>query len=417
MEINFMHLKHIFEESSLMRYTSPHFSNSEAGSEIRNIVLKGLEKQHEFFGMEFLREQLLCANEVFPEAAVADPFADLEIWNEWRSGSRAFPYPGKYSRLGITVQEPKTSSKISIGMIGEIFAGLFSQSYLGPWVLVRVIRRWPDFIYYTRDGRYAFIESKAFTFFNQHLLNIINIPQDELGQCLFEAAQQLNTDPFVKVWLSFTAIRNIDPFKADVIFLELDAPNRRRENVAVRVVPPAVIKGLAYRAITHAASDLPPLDIIGLGTKPPGKKSDSRKAAESRLILRANEMIEEELLDVSIEKSFLPNIRKEVEREIEIQVGKSFLQESYIGKKYELAKRRAAEGKLSYIRSIGSAGLYIADIPRVERREMEKTWTPNWADANKPWKTVNKKNLWRGSSAVFAIGSEEINNLLVTEEN
>ena len=35
--------------------------------------------------------------------------------------------------------------------MGEIMTGLFAQAGIAPWVLVRVIRRWPDFILYLRD--------------------------------------------------------------------------------------------------------------------------------------------------------------------------------------------------------------------------------------------------------------------------
>ncbi len=256
MNVLLAHYRHVFDEQTLMKWTSPHFSPKEAGEELRTVVLPSLRNPVSQADLVFNRSHIICANEVFPESAVADPVADMEIWDEWRRGARAFPYPGKYSRLGITTQEGKTSSKTSVGMIGEVLAGLASQSYLGPWVLVRVINRWPDFIYYTRDGRYAFVESKAFGAFGKDPSNPEEIPAKILGGCLFEAAQQLNTDPFVKVWLCFTGISSIDPFYAAVLLLELDAPNRRRETAAERAVPQAVISGLAHRAIVHAASDM-----------------------------------------------------------------------------------------------------------------------------------------------------------------
>ena len=113
--------------------------------------------------IECSENQIRSGNEAFAEAAVADPIADLEVWDEWRSGTRYFPYPGRYSRLGITRQDDKTSSPSSVGVIGEIMAGFFAQAGESPWVLVRVVRRWPDFIFSDRDGTYSFVESKAFT--------------------------------------------------------------------------------------------------------------------------------------------------------------------------------------------------------------------------------------------------------------
>lgn len=87
----------------------------------------------------FTRNQIFCANEVFPEAVSADPLADLEIWHEWRQSIRRFPYPGLFSPLAIAAQNGKTTNPTSVGVIGEIFAGILSQAYIAPWVVVRPI--------------------------------------------------------------------------------------------------------------------------------------------------------------------------------------------------------------------------------------------------------------------------------------
>jgi hypothetical protein len=70
------------------------------------------------FGLDFSAAQIRSGNEAFAEAAVANPIADLEIWDEWRSGTRSFPYADRYSRLVITRQDEKTSSPSSVGVIG-----------------------------------------------------------------------------------------------------------------------------------------------------------------------------------------------------------------------------------------------------------------------------------------------------------
>jgi hypothetical protein len=410
MNVFLAHYRHVFTEQTLMRWPSPHFSDKEAGEELRKTVLDNLQAPWPGANLTFDRSHIICANEVFPESAVADPVADMEIWDEWRSGARAFPYPGKYSRLGISTQEGKTSSKTSVGMIGEIFAGLASQSYLGPWVLVRVINRWPDFIYYTRDGRYAFVEAKAFNLFDGDPSDPEKIPSRTLGRCLIEATRQLNTDPFVKVWLCFTGISSIDPFHAAVLLLELDAPNRRREHAAERVVPPAVISGLAHRAIIHAASDMEEMDerdMESLSELSQGRRSWDRQTAEQKLVQRAIESIEAELLSAAPEDLLVP-VRQEIEEEIRRQARKAYMPESGVARRFAKAKRVAAEGKLARIRPVGAQWLYLADLPIEMRRRMERTWSPNWGQANRPWGRIGNTELWRGSSAVLALGGPEL---------
>jgi hypothetical protein len=158
--VSFQHWCHVFSDKALIRYGSPHFDSHSAGQALRQEVVDRAS-QVEDVALQFSEEAILCANEAFPEAAVADPLADLEIWDEWSTGVRSFPYPGKYGRLGIQTQGPKTSSPASVGVIGEIMAGLFAQQGVAPWVLVRVIQKWPDFIFAEHDERYAFVEAKA----------------------------------------------------------------------------------------------------------------------------------------------------------------------------------------------------------------------------------------------------------------
>lgn len=407
MQVVFSHFRHVFDEPALMRWTSPHFSDKEAGDELRQIVLGSAVAPSPTSRLVFDRSHMLCANEVFPEAAVADPVADLEIWDEWRSGGRAFPYPGKYSRLGLTIQEGKTSSKTSVGMIGEVFTGIFGQVYLSPWVLVRVIARWPDFIYYVKGGRYAFVESKAFTAIDAGLADLGDVPQKLLGPCLVDAARQLNTDPFVTVWLSFTGITSINPFCASVFFLELDAPDERRENAGKRIVPKAVISGLAHRAIVRAASDFGPDEIEHLEARTRKKKTAIRLAAEEKLIQMAVDGIEEELLQAT-PQSLIGSARAEVQLEIERLASKAYVPESGIARHFEKAKRVAAEGQLARIRQVGSQYLYLADMPADIRRQMETTWSPDWDCASAPCGAIAGCKLWRGSSAVLTLGGPDL---------
>src|ERR1041385_3236587 len=173
-DVNFEHWRLALPDALLVRYGSPHFDPSTAGKELAKYAIGQVSKISSH-STNFHNEQILCANEAFPEAAVADPLADLDVWDEWRSGIRCFPYPGRFSRLGITSQEGKTSSPSSVGVLGEIMAGLYSQAAISPWIIVRVIRRWPDFIFYlSMSDKYAFVESKAFIWEASHKSGIEN---------------------------------------------------------------------------------------------------------------------------------------------------------------------------------------------------------------------------------------------------
>src|SRR5262249_23610494 len=161
---------------------------------------------------------------------------------DWRTGLRAFPYPGTYSKLGIVEQESKTSASSSVGVLGEIMTGVYAQAGIAPWVLVRVIRRWPDFIFTLRNNRYAFVEAKAFTNGGP---STHGIPNPLLAECLVTSVQQLNADPYVQVWSAFTNVRQITPLTLHVIFLEMDTNDLRRRANASRVLPDVVVNGLA----------------------------------------------------------------------------------------------------------------------------------------------------------------------------
>jgi hypothetical protein len=198
--VSFQHWCHVFSDRALIRYGSPHFDRHFPGQALRQEVV-GSASLVDNVALPFPEEAILCANEAFPEAAVADPLADLEIWDEWSTGVRSFPYPGKYGRLGIHTQMPKTASTASVGVIGEIMAGLFAQQGVAPWVLVRVIQKWPDFIFAEQDGRYAFVEAKASAQTLPSSTGLMGrVAPGLLDECLVEAVQQLNADPYGRVW-------------------------------------------------------------------------------------------------------------------------------------------------------------------------------------------------------------------------
>jgi hypothetical protein len=228
-QVSFQLWRYEFSDKMLSRYGSRYFSRREAGQEYIEDIYRRAEPgpAHD---LTFAEDQILCGNEAFPEAAMADPIADLEVWDEWRSGTRDFPYPGRYSRLGITRQEHKISSPSSVGVLGEIMAGFFAQEGVSPWVLVRVVRRWPDFIFFQpADGAYSFVESKAFTGNPSGTSRLQGRVLDaQVMEGAIDASQELNSDPFLRVWYSFTHIISITPLELGVTFLELTVSEERR---------------------------------------------------------------------------------------------------------------------------------------------------------------------------------------------
>jgi hypothetical protein len=254
--IGFQQWRYTFVDDMLARYGSPHFSRKEAGEMYAPDVYARATRVATI-DLPFHEAQVICGNEAFPEAAVADPIAGLEVWDEWMSGLRDFPYPGRYSKLGITRQDDKTSSPSSVGVIGEIMAGFFAQEGVSPWVLVRVVRPWPDFIFSHRDGTYSFVESKAFTGKSAGADGLkARVLDSLLVEGAVQAATQLSSDPFGRVWYSFTHIRDITPMRFAVTFLEFNVTDGRRRTQTLRVMPAPVVKGLAERAINQAAAKL-----------------------------------------------------------------------------------------------------------------------------------------------------------------
>ena len=405
-DCEFAHYQHVFDEADLIKYGSPHFSSKEAGEQFRAIILGARHKALVSLRLSFENDQVLCANEVFPECAVADPLADLEVWDEWRSGIRAFPYPGKYSRLGLTTQDGKVSSTSSMGVLGEIFAGLFAQEYLSPWVIVRPIRHWPDFIYYTGDGRYSFLESKAFHEPEKDSKRLAEVPSGLFRDCLTEAVQQLNSDPFVRVWVCFTNVVRVSPFSLMVTFVELDAPDRRRQVLVLRIIPQPVVSGLASRAINLGASRVPHdlLDEFEAGGR---KDQAKRRTAESMLLEAAEESIEEVLFDAGPD-ALLSSLRESVRQEMLRQVKKAKLPQIPRGSRLVTAKAEAAEGRLAPIRSLGSTDILMADMLLEHRRALSAEWRPDWRRATQPWGTVEGHSMWRCSSALLTVGRPEL---------
>lgn len=407
MHVKFEHYRVELSDEELRRYGSPHFSDKEAGEVLQKVVIgrAGAPKFSET--LEFARSHILAANEVFSECAVADPLADLDIWDEWQSGERHFPFPGAFSRLGIKEQNGKVASSSAIGVIGEVFSGLFCQSYIAPWVLVRPIRRWPDFIYYTQGGRYAFVEAKGFTgICDNSTPNLTRIPRRVLRECLVDTVQQLNADPFATVWLMFTELNQIDPLRFSVTAIELDAPDEHRDQIVKRIIPDAVIKGLTDRVLSAAIASKD--DSILNNADKKFTRREIQEFWDSLLGVVPDEI--ERVIGDATPPNLYNRLKVAISDEASDFIAKqkqkrqNAPQVSERGQRYVEAKAYAAKGMLGQLRQIGAQYIYLADLVGSVKSDVERKWTPDWWNANDSLGCIERMELYRCSSVAVGIG-------------
>ncbi len=406
-DVTFQHWRHVFADEELIRYGSPHFDRKTAGQALSASV-KGSAILKNSCALAFSEKLILSANEAYPEAAVADPLADLEVWDEWRSGIRSFPYPGRYGRLGIRRQDAKTNSTSSTGVLGEIMAGLFAQAGIAPWVLVRVIRRWPDFIFYVRDDRYAFVEAKAYTGESVGSMgSAIQIPEALLGECVVAAVQQLNADPFVQVWGAFTHIQQISPMRLHVTFLELDVDSGRRLSSTKRVLPHPVMLGIAEQALRRAIIEVDTEDLRPLQKSDRRPSKHERNRLERILVPAAMRQIEGLLVDEKVRTAVLA-LPQMIEHELKKMIQHASIPDHGEGQRFFSAKEKAMSGTLSHVRAVGAQALYVGEIGPAQQTSITEVWESRWENANKPWRTIDSVDLWRCGGAFFAIGDDNI---------
>jgi hypothetical protein len=401
LDVHFKHLACELTEQELCRFGSPHVNRKEVYDELFPLIKQRTGAGGFSTDIAFTRNQIFCANEVFPEAVSADPLADLEIWHEWRQSIRRFPYPGLFSPLAIAAQNEKTTNPTSVGVIGEIFAGILSQAYIAPWVVVRPIRRFPDFIFLQRNGTYAFVESKAFTgnrSVKSHPLE--KVPRTEMQECILNAVQQLNADPFIAVWYAFTEIQNIDPIEVSVIFLELTASSGTKDSKKCRFLPEALRKGLAERAVSSATASLEDSAHGQLFSASANRQKEQLfdvAAEESRRLIRTT-------VPETLQADALDSIAKEA-RKIAAKLKASPSDE---GKRLEAAKKMVAEGRLGTLRSTPSGTLYLVDLTEEQLAKIERRWEPNRRSATNPWAKIDDTEFWRCSSAAVGHGIADL---------
>src|SRR4051812_17699487 len=100
LRVSFEHWTCTLSGPELRRWGSPHFDRKAVGEAVSQIfAARGVKKVAGALNVS--RSLMAVCNHAYPEAAVVDPVADLELWEEWRLGIREFPYLGRYAPLGI----------------------------------------------------------------------------------------------------------------------------------------------------------------------------------------------------------------------------------------------------------------------------------------------------------------------------
>ncbi len=298
-----------------------------------------------------------------------------------------------------------------MGVVGEILTGFFAQAGVSPWVLVRVVRRWPDFIFSHRDGTYSFVESKAFT---GDPSGSTGLPARVLDSLLIEgavqAAQQLNSDPFGRVWCSFTRIRDITPMRFEVTFLELSVSDARRASQVVRVLPAPVAEGLAERAVNQAAAKL--------GIRTPADIHLHAPAGEGGRLGRLQQAAEEEIdgllaetsegTDVYADRGPIAEAIARIIRTLEKRRVKLRRPEEREGRRLMEAKEAASGGRLARLRESSGGVVLLADLPRAWQEKVRRAWSPEWSAAIRPWTHLGPTPLWRCGGALYCFGPAEL---------
>lgn len=411
--IAFHHYSIELPDEILSRFGSRYYPRTDAGKEVRKWLINSIGDPEIELHLPFDETQVKLGNEAFPEAALADPLADLEVWDEWQSGLRRFPYPGVYTRLNIFHQEKKTSATSNIGVLGEIFTGLFSQNYVGPLVVVRPIRRWPDFIFLGLDGRYSFVESKATASVDSPKpIGIQSIREKLLGEGLIDAVQELNAEPLLRVWLCFTDIISVQPtVSVNVCVIELEAPKERQDG-RKPIIPDAIVEGLAQQLIVASAAEIEPEYEENLFDIPKVEQAELWQKITDRALERTEQIIPmsvPEGLQEQAAEYIRSRIKQEKRRKIKLDLAE--------GSRLTTAKSVAARGTLATIRQVPGTGkrLMLADLPPDALELLCASWQPNWKEANQPWGEAQGLQLWRCSSAVFGLGGKEHENLDLRE--
>ncbi len=410
--IQFQHWHYQFS-STILNHCSSYRKKNETESLFYD-SLKSSAIQKEETKVNITEQQVLYANEVFPEAAIVNPLEDLRCWETWRSGAKIYPYPGKYARLSINNQLPKNSSPSSVGVLGEIIAGIIGQAIISPNIVTRVINRWPDFIFCPINKRYSFLEAKAFSqrATKEGLCSKFKMPKDLIKEALHTTAKDLLLDRSLKIWYSFTEIKSISPsINLVVNFFEFECEEYAESPVCDL---PCLIEGLAEQAIQRAIYKIVKSQDYDIKLLSKGK-SNRRDFLEKELIKTSKDTSQE-----VIEQSFLKKDdinSKKLEEHIINQVKKLKLTEWETDKDWilrnEFIEPKDEPDQLS-------SKVYQLNVSLNEQWKLNSSWKSSPENVVNPYQLIIHPNekleteIWRyGSRLFFSYKTkEELNYIL-----
>ena len=335
---------------------------------------------------------VMFANEVYPESAISDPMGDLLVWNSWKSGIRSFPYPGKYLPLEIVNQESKIQSSSTVGVIGECFAGIFATEGIGPWPIVRVIRKWPDFIFFDRiTSRFALVESKAFSDIGGQKNGLTHRVQSQtFKELLVDALKHLVSDRSVSVWGAITRVTSINPFQAQVTFVECYLGNANRTSgapITLNILGEFVMQLALGRVIEELRND-------NVKFRKP-KKADT---------VQVPEFVSEAIADVvsSFPKSMMTRISDE-DRDAIVKAAKISFNDSKVIKSlnsdgvFDFGYNKTTTREFSEISVIGERTILGKILSSNEAIAIDRDWNRDWNGVTRLQDYVESKECRYGS--------------------
>ena len=398
-QVFFKHYKCLFPLELAQDIIAPYYQIKERKQILMDTLIGNINLEYQNnYQMDDL--QFKCGNEIFPEFAVSDPLSDLNTYDEWQNGRRNYPFKGIYPPFGISSQLEKIESSSSFGVVGEVLAGLFSQSYFAPFVLVRNIRRWPDFIFYNNSNKYVFVESKA-TASEIDINNPKNgdFEKDILSEFVMDAMQSVLNNQSTNICLSQTRISGDSKqriFHLCILEMECDSSSYS-ENTSM---PPSVVSGLAYQIVDQYISSLfdesGPLEFsynIDEKLKYRLKNFYRKKEIESF----KEGIYEINSLEVNTKDD--QKIDSEIKRIIKKISNKNNLDFKNIGKSL---KQSISKGVFQNVSNVCNQSIFYKKMNSKDEQDIMKTWTPDWDQSVKYYKKENNNFIWRcGNSFLY----------------
>ena len=377
LEIDFAHFKFGLSAED-ERLNSPHFNNKIKQDKLFASFnsKRKLEYEHKFHLDDTL---ILFANEAFPESAINDPLGDLHVWDLWQSGVRRFPYPGQYLPLEIFSQDAKIQSASTVGVVGECLTGAFASEGIAPWPIVRVIRHWPDFIFYDRlSSRFALVESKAFTNIGGAMSGLMDrFRSSTFRSFLVDALSHLISDRSVSVWGGFTRVVNVNPFRAQFTFVETyleDGGASSRPTTMLNVLGEFVMQ----LALGQTLDDLNKYSLERKNTRGRNKENKApphflSSAIEDALSQLPNSMIS------TLSSEDYHRIMQAAHQFFSLHEEKIF--RSVESKGYDgSASKQTSTDKFEQIRIVGNTKIFGRRLNLNEAAKIDRVWERNWSN-------------------------------------